>query len=141
MYFEHNSHLALGWNDLAARHENAPFARHRACRSIRSAYIGGSGRDDFHSKGMNARLQLRIQGVHYGTMLGEAAEAGKGGRRNPDAEMGLSFGSRARVPLVLRAFVNHFKMAWREFDRKFFDNDVANRHMDTVSAWLRAERN
>ena len=90
---------------------------------------------------MNARSQFGIKRFHHGAMLGQATEAGKGWRRDPDAEMRLAFRPGAGMALVLRAFVDHFKMAWREFDRKFFDNDVANRHMDTVSAWLRAERN
>lgn len=106
-----------------------------------SAYFCASGSDQFYRKGMNTRFQLGIQRFHNGTMLGEAAEASEGWRCDPDAKMGLAFGPGPGMSLMLRAFVDHFKMAWREFDRKFFDNDVANRHMDTVSAWLRAERN
>lgn len=81
---------------------------------------------------MHAAFQFLIQRFHHRTVLGKTALSSQAGRGNTNTKMRFAGGVPSGVTPVLVTFVNHFKVAWREFDRKFFDNDVANRHMDTV---------
>ena len=82
---------------------------------------------------MDAGLEFGVERFHHRTVLGDARQAGEGGGSDPDAEMALATGARAGMPSMFLALVQHFKMAWREFERKFFNNGVANGHMDTGS--------
>ena len=73
-------------------------------------------------------------------MLREAALTSEDRSSDTDAEMRFASGVPSRVAPVLLALVNHFKVAWREFERKFFDNDVSNRHMHTVSKLMSTDQ-
>ena len=70
-------------------------------------------------QGMHAGLQFRIERLHHRTMLCEPGLTGKGRRGDANAEMGFALGARTSVPLMSGRLVNHFKMAWGEFGRKF----------------------
>ena len=94
-------------------------------RRTRSEYLDG--------KRMDAALELGIERLHHRAMLRQERLAGKLAGRDADAEMGLPTGARAGMTPVLLAFIDHFKMAGSEFDRKFVCNRVANGHMDTGS--------
>ena len=89
---------------------------------------------------MHAGLQFGVEGFHDGPVLGEAGLAGKARSGDADAEMRLPSGVPSGMASMLLALVNHFKVAWREFDRKFFDNDVSNRHMHTVSKLMMTDQ-
>jgi hypothetical protein len=86
---------------------------------------------------MHAGLQFRIEGSHDGAVLCKAGLIRQTWRRDANAKMRLASGIPPGMASMLLALVNHFKVAWREFDRKFFDNDVTNRHMHTVSSLKR----
>ena len=89
--------------------------------------------DDFNGERMQPRRKLvRQRGVDLPVLLkSRLAHEPRGGDANP--KMALAFGPRASMAGVARAFVDDFKMAWREFDRKFFNNDIANGHMSSGS--------
>lgn len=89
---------------------------------------------------MHARLQFRLECGHDGAVLSKAGLARESRNRNADAKMRLASGVPPGMASMLLALVNHFKVAWREFDRKFFDNDVTNRHMHTVSKLMIMDR-
>lgn len=99
---------------------------------------GGSGFrcriQHFDGKRVNATRQFVGQRIHYGTVAGEPGQRSENGARYAHAKMRIAALAPAGVTVVTMAFVNHFKMARHEFDRKFFDNGVANRHIPTVSA-------
>lgn len=83
-------------------------------------------------EGMDAAFELGVERFHDGTMLGYPA-AGELRRSDTDTEMRLSALSITAVTPMFFALIEHFKMARREFDRKFFNNVVANGHMHTGS--------
>jgi len=89
---------------------------------------------------MHAALELGIKGFHDGAMLLQTGLADEGRTADPHAIMGLPIGSRTSVAAVSVALVNDFKMAWSEFLGKFFNNRVANGHMDTGSCVCRAAK-
>ena len=91
------------------------------------------GFDDLDGEGVHAPLELRIERFHDRAVRGDAGHPVKPGGTDADAKVGFPALSIAPVTPVLLALVNHFKMAWGEFDRKFFCNLVANGHMDTGS--------
>lgn len=90
--------------------------------------------DHFDSKGMNAAGEFGREGVHDGAVAGEARQRREAIARDAYAKMRAPTLAPTGVTMVPMALVNHFKMARHEFDRKFFDNDVTNRHIPTVSA-------
>lgn len=82
---------------------------------------------------MDAAFELGVERFHHGAMLRYARLPGKLLRCDADAEMGFAAVPPSGVTSVFFAFIDHFKMAWSEFDRKFLCNRVANGHMDTGS--------
>ena len=83
---------------------------------------------------MNAGLQFGVERFHDGAMLRETSLSGECGRSDAHTKMRFAGCAPARMAPMFFALVDHFKVGRREFDRKFFDNDVSNRHMHTVSA-------
>lgn len=75
---------------------------------------------------MDTGLEFGVERFHHGAMLGDAGQAIEPGRGNADTEMGLAFGARTGVTPMFFALVEHFKMAWHEFERKFFNDGVTN---------------
>ena len=93
-------------------------------------YIGSAGGcagfHHFDRQGMDAGLQFGVERFHHRTVLGDAGEAIELRRGNANAEVGLATGSRARMTSMVLALVDPFKVAWREFERKFLCDGVAN---------------
>ena len=96
--------------------------------------------DEFDGQCVHTGLQFGVERFHDGAMLGQAGLAGQAGGGDADAKMRLTSGIPSGMASMLLALVNHFKVAWREFDRKFFDNDVSNRHMHTVSKLMMTDQ-
>jgi hypothetical protein len=86
-----------------------------------------------NGEGMDAALQFGVERFHDGTMLGHTGHSGERGRCYADPEVALATLAVSPMPPMFFALIEDFKMAWREFDRKFFCNLVANGHMDTGS--------
>lgn len=103
----------------------------------KSSDAGGNHRaitsDDLDRQCMHARLELCVERFHDGAMLLQAGLSGEVRRRDSDAEMGLTARPRSRMTSMSVALVEHFKMGWSEFSGKFFNNRIANGHMDTGS--------
>ena len=93
------------------------------------------GAHHLDGEGVDSGFEFCIERRHDGAMLGETGHAGELGGRDADAEMGLTTLAITAVPSMFLALVDHFKVAWREFDRKFFCNLIANGHMHTGSVW------
>ena len=75
---------------------------------------------------MHARLQFGVERFHHRAVLGHAAEAIELRGGDADVEMRLATGSGTGVSSMFLALVDHLKMAWREFERKFLCDVVAN---------------
>jgi len=132
----------------ARRRNSAPMAEATPGASPRPPPYGKKGLDagswmgrcaglyHFDREGMYAGLEFVVDGSHDGAMLLHPAQAGEavGGDAHP--EMGGPALAPAGVAAVFLAFVDHFKMAGNEFDRKFLCNRVTNGHMDTGSTGL-----
>lgn len=77
---------------------------------------------------MDAIFQLIGERFVDGAMLRDARQSVEPRGRDADTEVGLAFWSRTSVTFMSGAFVDHFKMVWKEFGRKFCDNRIPNRH-------------
>lgn len=101
-----------------------------ACGKGGETYIGSvggcAGFHHFDRQGMHTGLQFGVERFHHRAVLGHAAEAIELRGGNANAEVGLATRSRTGVTPMFLALVDHFKMGWREFERKFFFDDVAN---------------
>jgi len=96
--------------------------------------------DEFDGQRVHAGLQFLVERFHDGPVLGETGLASEAGSGDADAKMRLASGIPPGMASMFLALVDHFKVAWREFDRKFFDNDVSNRHMHTVSKLMMTDQ-
>ena len=98
---------------------------------------GTVGVHDLDGQRVDTALELGIERLHHGAMLCESGLAGKLAGPDSDAEMGLAAFTPTRVTMVAIAFVDNFKMGWREFLGKFLNNRVANGHRNTSSGLAR----
>ena len=87
----------------------------------------------FDGEGVDATFEFGIERLHDRTMLCDTGHSDELWGRDADAEMGLTALAITAMSPMFLALVDHFKVGWREFDRKFFCNLVANGHMDTGS--------
>jgi hypothetical protein len=99
-----------------------------ACRDHRAI-----APDHLDGQRVDTRLEFGIESFHHGAMLLQAGLSGEVRSGNSDAEVSFATRPRTGVTLVSVALIEHFKMGWSEFLGKFFNNRIANGHMDTGS--------
>ena len=79
---------------------------------------------------MNGASEFVRQLRHHWSVLRNPAHAGEFKTGDADAKMRIATLAPASMPPMFFALVYDFKMAGSEFEGKFFNNRVANRHKD-----------
>lgn len=79
---------------------------------------------------MHGSGQFIRQFRHHRAVLRNPADAGEFTTGDAYAKVRLAALAPAGMPPMFLALVYDFKMAGGEFEGKFFNNRVANRHMD-----------